>query len=368
MGGADAVNARMLEAVEKNVFPGAALLVARGQEVLHRAFYGNAALLPAPEPVTEGTLFDIASLTKPLATASLFLIAMKEKGLSLNSHAAKYLPILHTETHRKITLRHLLKHTSGLPAWKPYFETVAREHPEDVGQRKCRDYYLNLIADEPLESAVSFKKIYSDLGFILLGILLEDFWEKNLDELFEEKIAGPLGLGNTFFVPVGAGLPRPLALFAATEESAWRNKLIRGEVHDDNAYTLGGVAGHAGLFSHVDDLHRFLSAFQKNAGKDAQLGWDAPEPQNSPLPAHASRDFLAHPPPAGTRARSQAGKYFSKNSIGHLGYSGCSMWMDLEQDFHVILLTNRVHPTSKNEAIKEFRPRIHDAVYEELIK
>ncbi len=343
------IDLKLEEAVREGVFPGAALLVAKGAEILHRGFYGNATLLPTPEPVTETTLWDIASLTKPLATASLALVSMKEKGLSLSSHAARYLPLLDTEDKKKITIRHLLKHTSGLPAWRPYFEDVAREHPERVGKRESRDVYLEKIAREPLEATVSYKKVYSDLGFILLGILLEDFWGKGLDTLFEEKVAGPLGMRNTFYAPVGAGSPRPSTQFAATEDSAWRGRLLRGEVHDDNAYTLGGVAGHAGIFSNVDDLHRFLLSVREGRDgakkNDAKLGWDSPEPKNS-----------------------QAGSHFSKNSIGHLGYSGCSMWMDLDQDFHVILLTNRVHPTSKNEAIKEFRPKIHDVIFEELIK
>lgn len=339
----------LMDAIGHGVFPGASLLVAKGGTIVHRGFYGNATLLPKPEPVTEATLWDIASLTKPVATAALAMIAVREKGLSLNSHAAKYLPILHTETHRKITLRHLLKHTSGLPAWKPYFERLAQEHPEDLGRSKARDHYVNYIAEEPLEAAVSFKKIYSDLGFIVLGVLLESLFAQSLDHLFVEKIAIPLALKNTFFIPTGTELPRPLALFAATENSAWRGRLLRGEVHDDNCYALGGVAGHAGLFSHIDDLNRFLLSVRENISNankktDMTLGWDVPEPIGS-----------------------QAGKYFSKNSIGHLGYSGCSLWMDLEKDFHVILLTNRVHPTSKNEAIKQFRPILHDKIFEECI-
>jgi len=338
----------MTEAIANGVFPGASLLVAKGETIVHRGFYGNATLLPKPEPVTETTIWDIASLTKPMATAALAMASVKEKGLSLNSHAAKYLPVLHTETHRKITLRHLLKHTSGLPAWRPYFERLAKESPQDMGKQRARDRYLEYIAEEPLEAAVSFKKIYSDLGFIVLGILLENFWEMSLEQLLGEKIAGPLGLKNTFYAPIGAASPRPHAQFAATEDSAWRGRLLRGEVHDDNCYALGGVAGHAGLFSQVDDLHRFLlwirGEFRRDAKTDRTLGWDKPEIKNS-----------------------QAGKHFSKHSIGHLGYSGCSMWMDLEKDFHVVLLTNRVHPSSKNDAIKQFRPKIHDSIFEELI-
>ena len=357
--GSAVIDGLMREATERGDFPGASLLVARGADVLHRGFYGHATLLPKPEPVTETTLWDIASLTKPLATASLSMVSVREKGLSLSSAASKFLPEMDKEDKAKITIRHLLKHTSGLPAWKPYFEDIARERPDLVGKREARKVYVEKISQESLEAPIAFRKIYSDLGFILLGILLEEFWDMTLNTLFDEKIAAPLHLKNTFYLPVGSRSSRPDAQFAATEDSAWRKKIVRGEVHDDNAYVLGGVAGHAGIFSHVDDLHAFLKAFaqgyknghglfskdlvQEFVGPEVaiKLGWDTPSSESS-----------------------QAGKYFSKHTIGHLGYSGCSMWMDLEKDFHVVLLTNRVHPTSKNEAIKEFRPKIHNAIYE----
>lgn len=359
------INEALERAIADKVFPGAALLVSQGGEVLHRNVYGHSTLLPSPEPVTEGTLFDIASLTKPLATASLALVARAEKGLSLNAQAAKYVKELSESgipDHRKITIRHLLRHTSGLPAWRPYFEEIRNERPERLGRRSCRELYLAKIAAEPLETPVAYQRTYSDLGFILLGALLENFFDRPLDVLFREKIAEPLGLKDTFFVPVGAPLPRPLSQFAATEESAWRKSLLRGEVHDDNAYALGGIAGHAGLFSGLNDLHVFLSAVRRSFQKGHELfpqepmlefvgpkakiklGWDTPSPDQS-----------------------QAGRYFSKNAIGHLGYTGCSFWLDFEKDFHVILLTNRVHPSSRNEAIKTFRPQLNDLIYEQLI-
>lgn len=345
---------QILKAVEERVFPSAALLVASKGEVLFRGFFGQA---------TEETLFDIASLTKPVATATLTLLAEREKGLTINGSAAKYLREFGDEAKKKITIRHLLKHTSGLPAWRPYFREIAQEHPELVGKRESHLTYLEKISQEPLETPVAYKRIYSDLGFILLGILLENFWQAPLDSLFQGKIADFLEMQDTFFIPVGQRLPRPCESFAATEDSAWRKKIIRGEVHDDNAYTLGGVAGHAGLFSTVDDLHRFLTAFE--------TGYRGRHPL---FPQDLVMDFvgpkvkfkLGWDTPA--QGESQAGRYFSKNSIGHLGFTGCSFWADLDQDFHIILLTNRVHPSAKNETIKQFRPKIHDLIYEELIK
>lgn len=347
----------MQNAIAQGVFPSASLLVSLKGEIPYRNFFGQA---------TEGTLFDVASLTKPIATTSVALLAVREKGLSLNSQAAKFLPEFEVDDKQKITLRHLLKHTSGLPAWRPYFEDIAREHPGLIGHRECREIYVSKIAQEPLEMPVAYQRVYSDLGFIVLGILLENFLDRTLDDFFREKIAVPLGMENTFYVPIGAGGEykiRPYESFAATEESTWRHKTIRGEVHDDNAYALGGVAGHAGLFSTADDVHIFARAIETAARQDHplfpqdllmdfigpkvkfKLGWDTPSSENS-----------------------QAGRFFSKNSIGHLGYTGCSLWIDLDQEFHVILLTNRVHPSSQNEAIKAFRPQIHDILYEEFAR
>ena len=212
----------ILKAIEEKVFPGAALLVAAKGEVVYRGFFGNATLIPSPEPVTERTLFDIASLTKPVATASLALAGFREGKLTLNAAASKYLKELSGGDKEKITVRHLLKHTSGLPAWRPYFEEIAREHPELVGRRQSRQHYIEKISAEPLEMPVSYQRLYSDLGYILLGILLEEVWENSLDRLFREKISGPLEMKDTFFVPVTTpadagetGQPPP-SLFAAS--------------------------------------------------------------------------------------------------------------------------------------------------------
>lgn len=348
----ESIRRELQKGIEDQVFPGAALLVARHRHILFRGFFGVATLFPQPEPLTDKTLFDIASLTKPVATTTLMMLAVQEKGLDLDAPISQWIKEFETEDKRKITLSHLLKHTSGLPAWRPYFEQCPKND--------SKFFYLKKIAQEPLEHSIGSRRNYSDLGFVILGFFLETFYQKSLDELFLQKIAGPLNLTHTFFLRRGetkADVP-----FAATDDSQWRKKLIRGEVHDDNAYALGGVAGHAGLFSTVDDLHLFLSSIRQackgehsllskgiiqrfvGADQEIKLGWDQPSPQDS-----------------------QAGRFFSKNSIGHLGYSGCSFWMDLDRDFHVILLTNRIHPTCKNEKIKVFRPLIHDLIYRELI-
>lgn len=352
---------QILKAIEEGTFPGAALLVGRGQEVVYRNFFGFRTLIPQKEPLIEENLFDIASLTKPVVATGLALLLLKEKRISLDTPIARHLTELGGGDKSKITPRHLLKHTSGLPAWRPYFEELRKEKADLFGKREAKKIYLDKISQESLECPVAYQRIYSDLGFILLGLCLEKISGTPLDRLFEEQIGKTLGMERTHYLPNDA-LSKDPSLYVATENSSMRNRLICGEVHDDNAYALGGVAAHAGLFSHVDDLHRLLREWENGfegtskffpkefidefigVRTKIKLGWDTPLQPNS-----------------------QAGTFFSGNTIGHLGFTGCSFWVDLEKKFHIILLTNRVHPTSKNEKIKEFRPLLHDLIYKELI-
>lgn len=349
------------KAIATGIFPGASLLVGRKGEILYRNFFGFASLLPEKESLTAQTLFDIASLTKAVSTTTLAMVALQEKRLSLDIAVSKKVPELAGGEKSRITVRHLLKHTSGLPDWRPYFQEIEREKPSLLGTREAATVYLEKISEEPLVVPPAYQRIYSDVGFILLGISLERIFGIPLDRLFQEKVAEPLGLTATCFLP--SDRPSPdRHRFAATEDSPWRKRILRGEVHDDNAFAMGGVAGHAGLFSAVDDLHTFLTEIEKGfRGQSAlfsqdavlefvgpkvkfKLGWDTP-----------------------TLPESQAGSHFSRNTIGHLGYTGCSFWADLDEDMHVILLTNRVHPSSKNEEIRKLRPGLHDMIYEELI-
>ncbi|MBI2982487.1 MAG: serine hydrolase [Deltaproteobacteria bacterium] len=353
---------QIFRALEDGVFPGAALLVARGEEILYRNFFGASTLLPEKEGLTEATLFDIASLTKPVAATTLLLLLLKTKRLSLDTPIAKLLKELDGEDKSKITPRHLLKHTSGLPAWKPYFEEVKKEKPDLFGKKEAASIYVDKISQESLEFPIAYERLYSDLGFILLGIYLEKIFQIPLDLQFQREVAAPLGLTRTHYLPNDKP-PEDRTLYAATEESSTRGRLLRGEVHDDNAYALGGVAGHAGLFSHVDDLHRLLAEWQKGIRGTSEL---LPKELVDEFIGIRSKFKIGWDTPASVN--SQTGSCFSINTVGHLGYTGCSFWMDLGQNFHVIFLTNRVHPTSRNEKIKEFRPLLHDLIYKELIR
>lgn len=337
------IDEEMQSAVKEGVFPGAHLLVFKGESILHDEVYGWAQITPAPEKLTRIHLFDLASLTKPLCTATLAMIGFSEGCFDPTAKVAAFFPSFNQE----ITLGHLLSHTAGLPDWKPYYQT-----PGDV---------IPKILAEPLVARPGEKVIYSDLGYILLGAVLEKIFNAPLDRLFEEKIARPLNLIRTTFNPLWRwGDP---AGYAATEDCPLRGRVLRGEVHDDNAFAMGGVAGHAGLFGSAGEVARWIFELRQ-----ARLGIGKVISKKAfelfcQVPAERDRHkrffTLGFDTPSDP---SSSGKYFSSSSLGHLGYAGTSFWWDPVQDFGVVLLTNRVHPSRDNDGIKQFRPLIHDVI------
>lgn len=363
------IDHEMEQAVERGVFPSAELLVARNGDILHHNHYGKA---------RGGTCFDIASLTKPMATATLAMQLVQEGLLKTTDTVYQWLGGARLPAHRKMTVAHLLSHTSGLPAWKPFY----RELPIDqIGTDAGKSHILTACKNEPVEMEPGFRCLYSDIGYILLGDILEQAGMAPLDVLFQNRIARPLGLKEMFFVRVmgkssdighrTSDVETHQRRFAPTEDCPWRGKVMQGEVHDQNCYAMGGVAGHAGLFSTAEEIHKFVTAllkcyrgesdwiaqkvvqhfldyaFRKTRNEERRtpgayaLGWDTPTP-----------------------GQSSSGRHFSPHSIGHLGYTGCSMWNDLDKNFRVILLTNRIHPSVLNEKIKAFRPKIHNLILE----
>ncbi len=352
------IDSVMKEALSEGVFPGASLLVARGEKILWNQVYGNAQIVPQKRPLLPETNFDIASLTKPLCTATLFMLAVQEKKCAL------------TDLIEGTSLHSLLNHTSGLPDWKPYYKELLQTAPGWVADKKGKEWLIQKILADLKQVKPTQEAIYSDLGYILLGDFLEKIYQKKLDLLFKEKIATPLGLKKTFFNPI----ERHTELtdshpdhFAATEECSWRNKILCGEVMDDHAWLMGGVAGHAGLFSTAEDIHRWLTELMnaKNGkgslirGETFKLFCTIPKNRDPQIPFFT----LGFDTPS---SFSSAGKYFSPQSLGHLGYSGTSFWWDLKDDLWVILLTNRVHPRRENNLIREFRPKIHDLIRQEF--
>jgi serine-type D-Ala-D-Ala carboxypeptidase len=350
-------------AVREGIFPGAAAGFALGPPAERRLFLVTAGATGRDgdfPPVDLKTCFDLASLTKPLATTLTSLCLLKEGQVALNQPLSSLLGRGLPAEKRALTLRHLLGHTSGLPAHRPYFEKLVLLPPAERRNR-LRQWLLA----EPLLYEPGRQGLYSDLDFMLLGLLLEEITGQRLEEAVTERVLLPLGLQeDIFYQPLGE--TRKEKTFAATENCPWRRRVLVGEVHDDNAHALGGVAGHAGLFGtvggvltlalHLLDVRQQRASHPryrpeqlreclttKSAGSTLVLGFDTPAPTGS-----------------------SAGRYFSPASIGHLGFTGTSFWLDPEKELAVVLLTNRVHPARGNDRIKSFRPLFHDLVVESL--
>lgn len=369
-----AVRELLHDAVDE-VFPGAVLLVARGPDRLFLQAAGRTALpghgVPV-SPVTPGTVFDLASLTKPLATTAVLATLLAEGEVTLDHTLDRHLPGTRDTDTAGLTLRQLLAHASGLPAWHPFGADLCRTHGQAVaGTGLARERVMGTLVSSTLDNRPGNLCEYSDLGFLLLGFLVEAIRGRSLDRLFRERMSGPLGLGRTFFVPLSGRevSPPPVETgeVAATEFCPTRKRLLQAEVHDDNAWILGGVAGHAGLFGSARDVHTLCLAFL-----DAHAGSGS-----GPLDARVVRELWDRGKAPGdstwalgfdtpTPGNSSAGTYAPGSLVGHLGFTGTSIWLDPADGTSVILLTNRVHPSRENDSIREFRPGLHDAVWEAL--
>ena len=344
-------------AVADKAFPGAVLAVGyRGKLAVHA--FGKLSYDPKSPAVTTATIYDIASLSKVVSTTTLTARLVEGDfpiSLDLDLPIERYLPEWKTgpqpEWRHRVTARHLLTHTSGLPPFKEYWRTS-----------KSKRETLAAIFAEPLESEPGAKEVYSDLGIILLGEIIERLTGQPLDALAQQQLFGPLGMHDTQYNP-----PKKLwPAIAPTEfDKILRKRLVQGQVHDENAFVMGGVAGHAGLFSTAPDLavfcqmllnggiyahHRLLrrstvvqfTAPEKLANGTRTLGWAVPTENSS------------------------SGHFFSPHSFGHTGFTGTSIWIDPERQLFVILLTNRVHPTRENHKIADVRPAVHDAILQGL--
>jgi serine-type D-Ala-D-Ala carboxypeptidase len=353
----------MHSALEEGIFPGAVLLVGRGEEIIFHQAFGQAVLIPQRQPLQKDTIFDLASLTKPLAT-TLGIMALIQKGLlSLD------LPIENKKGNSldsekaKITIRHLLAHSAGFPAYQPYYLTLGREK----GNKKA--VLREWVDKESLNYSPGTQTLYSDLGFMALEGIFEKAAGEGLDQWLRKNTYGLLGLPFLGFRPLDSSSKEDPGSFAATEDCPWRKKILRGEVHDENAYAVGGVSGQAGLFGTALEIFQLLRAMKAAYdhpggpglfdGELVRLFWKR---QSQPF---GTTRALGFDTPSETD--SSSGRYFSPTSVGHLGFTGTSFWLDLEKDLMVILLTNRVHPTRTNEKIKTFRPLVHDLIYQEVL-
>ncbi|HWR15408.1 MAG TPA: serine hydrolase domain-containing protein [Terriglobales bacterium] len=339
---------RILEdVISARAFPSAATaIVYRGKLVALHGL-GHHTFDAASPAVTADSVFDIASVSKVVATTTMAALLYERGLLQLDALVADIVPEFRSDDLRRsdVSVRALLTHTSGLPAYIKLFE-----------QTRDRDELIRLAIGTPLEADPGTRTSYSDIGFIMLGVILERLAEEPLDTFCRREIFKPLELNHTTFNPPSA-LRKDIVPTA--DDRKFRHKLVQGEVHDENTWVMRGVAGHAGLFSTGSDLARFAQCWlsggapilnaatiaeftRQQPGTTRALGWDRPSPP------------------------SQAGQHFSPLSFGHLGFTGTSLWCDPSRQLAIVLLTNRVWPDSSNQAIKQIRPRFHDAIVESL--
>ncbi|MGD9209565.1 MAG: serine hydrolase [Desulfobacteraceae bacterium] len=343
----------MLKAVSDNIFPGGVLLVVHKGMVEFFEAYGWANLFTR-ERMTRNTIFDLASLTKPLATTLAMMKLVNDCRLSLNQTIDNFLPGFANSSKSRINLEMLLRHTSGYPAHRPYYKTIEQL---PIKERKQKVY--DLLCKEPLVNPVGHTTVYSDLGFMLLAQIVRRVVDEGMDQWLMKHIYTRLGLTTLNFIRHFESLPK--GFFAATELCPIRSKLLCGAVHDDNAYAMGGVCGHSGLFGAAKDVKQLLIVLLNTYHGKSSFSLFSPR---------LVRIFFRRPSKAGRAlgfdvpscGQSSSGAYFSWDSVGHLGFTGTSFWMDLRKEIIVILLTNRVHPHRNNDVIRKFRPVLHDAV------
>ena len=343
-------------AIAAHAFPACSIAVTRrGELVAHKAF-GHFTYDPASPEVVTANIFDLASLTKVVATTTMAMILYERGLLDLEAPVTAVVPEFLADfagniaARQEVTIRMLLTHSSALPAYETLF-------------KRChsREDLLAAALSTSLAEPPGTHAEYSDVGFIILGVILERIADESLDLFCQREIFGPLGMTRTTFNPVKSlkdSIP-PTA-----DDRSFRHRIIQGEVLDENASVLGGVAGHAGLFSTAEDLAIFAHAILNGGYPILRPTTIELFTRRQSAPESTSRALGWDTP----SAPSQSGKYFSPRSFGHLGYTGTSLWIDLERQLSISLLTNRTWPDCQNQAIKQVRPAFHDAVMEALRK
>jgi len=368
------LRAALQQAVVDRIFPGAVLAIRYRGNRMCLVSAGRLSTNPPGSVVTSSTVYDLASLTKSLATVTSLALLTQKGQCRLDDRVDALLPELGESAVGQATLKHLLTHSSGLPGWRGFYEQLSPNAvlPSSLQARaNANQQLLQLIKREALVYGRGERSLYSDLGFMLLGLVIERLSGTTLDQFVYEHIFRPLKAHPLCYLPTdGEGESSKMSmrdLIAPTECNSWRDRLLCGEVHDENAAALGGVAGHAGLFGTAEAVlavtgawlmgyhhkpsilnpevvRNFTSRQNTVPGSSWALGWDTPSMPSS------------------------SGQYFSAQSFGHLGYTGTSVWIDPVCELEVVLLSNRVHPSRKNEEIRAFRPTIHDLVYQECVE
>ena len=345
----DTLQAILAGGVVDSAFPGAIAVIGNHEGPLVTVSAGHLDWGPSPVP-NDRTLWDLASLTKVVGMTSGMMQLVEQGKVQLDAPVQRYLPEWQGPNKDKVTVRDLITHRSGLPAFKTYYKLNVSP-----------DSTLKLFMTTPLDTLPGVRMVYSDIGAILLGKIIERVSGESLDQYLKQHVFQPLGMLDTQYRPDSSLLAR----IAPTERDPWRGRLVHGEVHDENAYALGGVSAHAGLFSTAHDLSRLAQAYlnggvlgggrlasaatirqfttvQDSTFSSRALGWDTPSD------------------------RSSAGHYMLRPAFGHTGFTGTSLWIAPQHDLYVLLLTNRVNPTREHNGIGRVRVQVADAAMRAL--
>lgn len=363
--------------LEQSVFPGAVLVVGKdSRKVAHYSvgtkFLGGEVDLES-NVMEPDTVFDVAAITGVAVTSTILMHYVENGLLKLDEPISRYIGGFSVHGKSRITVGQVLSHYSGLPAWQSYFDELVRENAGTrmgiLTSRGALDYVYNVIKRSNLKHSPGAKQLYSDVGLILLGHLVETLSGKTLEKAARTMVFGPLGMKSSSFIDLSLirrrGIHPVTSMIAPTESCPWRKRVLCGEVHDDNAWAMGGVSGHSGLFCTAEDLHLYGSAMlgaYKGRGsylKSETLkkfwsspvskgdskwcyGWDSPSKENGLLESK-----------------------LSSGAIGCNGFTGCSIWLEPEKNLSVVLMTNRIHPSRSNKKIRGYRVELHNAVLEE---
>ncbi len=353
------------QSILKNYFPGAQIIIGDDKGIIYENSFGNFTYDEFSPVVTEETVYDIASLTKVIATTSAIMKLYQENKLDLNDKVSEYIPEFANNGKENINILNLLLHNSGLKAFIPFYKYYT-----------TREEVINAVYNAVPDYKPDTKFVYSDLNAIILGFIAERVSGMSLDKYCSLNIFEPLGMNSTLFLPDDKMKER---IPPTENDNYWRNRLIKGEVHDEAASILGGVAGNAGLFSNAKDLFKFMRTMLNNGAyynpytrglTEEKLF----EPEIVTLFTKRFTDVIyansralgwdTKPDVSSSKYRIPCGELMSDNCFGHTGFTGTSVWCDRERKLIIILLTNRIYPSRDNEGLREVRPDIHNAAIE----
>jgi CubicO group peptidase (beta-lactamase class C family) len=349
----DSLKVYLNSAIRDSAFPGCAISVGLRGKLVFQEGFGYFTYDSRFARTKTNTIFDLASLTKVIATTTLAMILYEQGQLPLDRKVVDILPDFYGDYKDLVTVRHLLTHTHGLIGWKKFY--INLEGKDQIFREICRT---------DLISPPGMQYVYSDLGMILLQRIIEKITHKSLDLMVQEYITGPLNMDRTFYNPDTSRFGE----IAPTEFCDWRQVLVRGFVHDENAYAMGGVSGHAGLFSTVEDLSVFCQMYLNGGIFDGQRILQA-----ETIDLFIQKQNLVK---GSTRAlgwdtrsevNSMAGDYMSLRAYGHSGFTGTTIWIDPEYKLFVVFLSNRVYPTRENLKIRAVRPKVHNYIMKAIL-